>query len=109
MKMPDQSAKLFSMILSLFKSLDSSVQGLQDNSPVQKRHPRSVVKKFSTLLEKAPRQFIPDIVSIVPKLVDPADHTDAASLVLSHVVAPGYELPEQVEVYHFLYVCETSS
>ncbi|KAF3338646.1 MATH domain and coiled-coil domain-containing protein [Carex littledalei] len=102
MKMPDQSAKLFSMILSLFKSLDSSVQGLQDNSPVRKRHPHAIVRKISTLLEKAPRQFIPDIVSIVPKLVDPADHTDAASLVLSQVAAPGYELPEQHEMFNAL-------
>ncbi|XP_078175543.1 uncharacterized protein LOC144569194 [Carex rostrata] len=83
--MPDQSAKRFSMIINLIKSLDSSVQGLQDNSPVRKRHPRSVLKKVSTLLEKAPWQFIPDIVSIVPKLVDPADHTTAASLILSQV------------------------
>lgn len=90
--------QLFALILSLLKSLDSSVQGPQDSPTELKRHPRSVIRKISTLLEKAPRHFIPDIISIIPKLVDPADHTYAASLVLSQVASPGYELPEQLEV-----------
>jgi hypothetical protein len=103
--------QLFALILSLLKSLDSSVQGPQDSPSELKSHPHSIVRKISTLLEKAPRHFIPDIICIVPKLVDPADHTYAASLVLSQAAAPGYELPKQLEVRTtiFLFVCETYS
>ncbi|KAJ4765159.1 TRAF-like family protein [Rhynchospora pubera] len=99
-KLPHRSEERFTLILRLLKSLDSSsVQGPQ-SSPIElKRHPHSVVKKISTLLEKAPRNFIPDIISVVPKLVDPADHTYAASLVLSQAARPEYELSEQLEMF----------
>lgn len=58
--------------------------------PEPRRRPQSV-QKISLVLDKAPRHLQPDLIALVPKLVDHSEHQLAACALLDRLQKPDAE------------------
>ena len=47
--------------------------------------PHSDVKQVCWHVAAVPRQYQPDIIMLLPKLLEPADHATAANLLIAHL------------------------
>ncbi|XP_077214729.1 uncharacterized protein LOC143849557 [Tasmannia lanceolata] len=86
-KWPEQSEELLGLIVNSLRTLDSSVP---QGCPEPRRRPQSV-KKIALVLDKAPKHLQPDLVALVPKLVDHSEHPLAACALLDHLQKPDAE------------------
>ncbi|KAJ3679504.1 hypothetical protein LUZ60_017515 [Juncus effusus] len=100
-KWPEQSEELLTLILNSLRALDSTVpssQGQGQPAESRRRAGGSVARKLALVLDKVPRRFLPELVGLVPKLVDgPEEHAAAAELLVDMVGRAGVEA-EDVEL-----------
>ena len=86
-KWPEQSEELLGLIVNSLRALDGAVlQGC----PEPRRRPQSV-QKITLVLDKAPKHLQPDLVALVPKLVEHSEHPLAASALLDRLQKPDAE------------------
>ena len=86
-KWPEQSEELLGLIVNSLKTLDSAVpQGCQD----PRRRPHSA-QKIALVLDRAPKHLQPDLVSLVPKLVEHSEHPLAAYALIERLQKPEAE------------------
>lgn len=86
-KWPEQSEELLGLIVNSLRALDGAVlQGC----PEPKRRPQSA-QKIALVLDKAPKHLQPDLVALVPKLVEHSEHPLAASALLDRLQKPDAE------------------
>ncbi|XP_042453940.1 uncharacterized protein LOC122038319 [Zingiber officinale] len=83
-KWPEQSEELLELIVNSLNTLDSAVP---QGCPEPRRHPQTV-HKIILVLDKAPKHLQPDLIALVPKLVDPSEHSIAACALLDHLRKP---------------------
>lgn len=92
-KWPDQSEELLGLIVNSLKALDCAVP---HGCPEPRKRPKSV-QKVALVLEKAPKKLQPDLIALVPKLVDGSEHSLAACALLDHLqkadAEPSLRLP----------------
>ncbi|CAM0945240.1 unnamed protein product [Alopecurus aequalis] len=92
-KWPDQSEELLELIVNSLKALDCAVP---HGCPEPRRRPKSV-QKIAIVVEKAPKKLQPDLIALVPKLVDGSEHSLAACALLDHLqkadAEPSLRLP----------------
>lgn len=75
------------MIVNSLSALDSAVP---QGCPEPRRRPQSV-QKIALVLDKAPRHLQPDLIALVPKLVDNSEHSLAASVLIDCLQKPEKE------------------
>ncbi|XP_076917013.1 uncharacterized protein LOC143576923 [Bidens hawaiensis] len=80
-KWPEQSEELLGLIVNSLRSLDGAVP---QGCPEPKRRPHSA-QKIALVLGKAPKHLQPDLISLVPKLVDHSEHPLAARALLERL------------------------
>lgn len=84
------------------RALDSAVP---HGCPEPRRRPQSV-QKIALVLEKSPKKLQPDLVALVPKLVDSSEHSLAACALLDHLQKPDTEpslrLPVRFPICHYV-------
>ncbi|XP_076907715.1 uncharacterized protein LOC143564271 [Bidens hawaiensis] len=80
-KWPEQSEELLGLIVNSLRSLDGAVP---QGCPEPKRRPHSA-QKIALVLDKAPKHLQPDLISLVPKLVDHSEHPLAACALLERL------------------------
>ncbi|KAL6899599.1 hypothetical protein ACP4OV_006257 [Aristida adscensionis] len=83
-KWPEQSEELLGLIVNSLRALDSAVP---HGCPEPRRRPQAV-QKIALVLEKAPKQLQPDLIALVPKLIDGSEHSLAACALLDHLKKP---------------------
>lgn len=83
-KWPEQSEELLRLIVNSLNTLDSIVP---QGCPETRRHTETI-QKIILVLDKAPKHLQPDLVALVPKLVDPSEHSVAACALLDHLHKP---------------------
>ncbi|XP_074592183.1 uncharacterized protein LOC141847974 [Curcuma longa] len=83
-KWPEQSEELLRLIVNSLNTLDSIVP---QGCPETRRHTETI-QKIILVLNKAPKHLQPDLVALVPKLVDPSEHSVAACALLDHLHKP---------------------
>ncbi|XP_039117979.1 uncharacterized protein LOC120253823 [Dioscorea cayenensis subsp. rotundata] len=86
-KWPEQSEELLGLIVNSLRALDSAVP---QGCPEPKRRPESV-QKIALVLDKAPKHLQPDLVALVPKLIDQSEHSLAACALLDRLQKPDAE------------------
>lgn len=86
-KWPEQSEELLGLIVNSLRALDNAVP---QGCPEPRRRPQSV-QKISLVLDKAPRHLQPDLIALVPKLVDHSEHPLAACALLDRLQKPDAE------------------
>ncbi|MQL85323.1 hypothetical protein Taro_017837 [Colocasia esculenta] len=86
-KWPEQSEELLGLIVNSLSALDNAVP---QGCPEPRRRPQSV-QKISLVLDKAPKRLQPDLVALVPKLVDHSEHSLAACALLDRLQKPDAE------------------
>ena len=100
-KWPEQSEELLGLIVNSLSTLDSAVP---QGCPEPRRRPQSV-HKIALVLEKAPRHLQPDLISLVPKLVDSSEHSLAATILIDCLENQDKEsvpwLPVFLKFFHF--------
>ncbi|KAG8060322.1 hypothetical protein GUJ93_ZPchr0002g26382 [Zizania palustris] len=98
MKWPEQSEELLGLIVNSLRALDSAVpHGCRE----QRRRPQSV-QKIALVLQKAPKKLQPDLVALVPKLVDSSEHSLAACALLDHLQKTDTEPSLRLPVFNAL-------
>uniref|UniRef100_A0A0E0K2C4 MATH domain-containing protein n=1 Tax=Oryza punctata TaxID=4537 RepID=A0A0E0K2C4_ORYPU len=97
-KWPEQSEELLGLIVSSLRALDSAVP---HGCPEPRRRPQSI-QKIALVLEKAPKKLQPDLVALVPKLVDSSEHSLAACALLDHLQKPDTEPSLRLPVFNAL-------
>ncbi|KAL2548674.1 TRAF-like family protein [Forsythia ovata] len=104
-KWPEQSEELLGLIVNSLRALDGAVlQGC----PEPKRRPQSA-QKIALVLDKAPKHLQPDLVALVPKLVEHSEHPLAASALLDRLQKPDAEPALRLPVFGALSQLECSS
>ncbi|CAI9772917.1 unnamed protein product [Fraxinus pennsylvanica] len=104
-KWPEQSEELLGLIVNSLRALDGAVlQGC----PEPKRRPQSA-QKIALVLDKAPQHLQPDLVALVPKLVEHSEHPLAASALLDRLQKPNAEPLLRLPVFGALSQLECSS
>ncbi|CAM6084873.1 unnamed protein product [Calypogeia fissa] len=92
-KWPEQSDELLGLIVNSLRALDGAVP---QGCPEPRRRPQSA-QKIALVLEKAPKHLQPDLIALVPKLVDLSEHSLAAHALLERLqkpdAEPGLRLP----------------
>lgn len=92
-KWPDQSEELLELIVNSLRALDSAVP---QGCPEPRRRPQSA-QKIAIVLDKAPKHLQPDLVALVPKLVEHSEHSIAACALLDRLqktdAEPALRLP----------------
>ncbi|XP_044472461.1 uncharacterized protein LOC123201075 [Mangifera indica] len=86
-KWPEQSEELLGLIVNSLRALDGAVP---QGCPEPRRHPQSA-QKISLVLDKAPKHLQPDLVALVPKLVEHSEHPLAACALLERLRKPDAE------------------
>ncbi|KAH7443293.1 hypothetical protein KP509_02G028800 [Ceratopteris richardii] len=86
-KWPEQSDELLGLIVNSLRALDGAVP---QGCPEPRRRPQSA-QKIALVLEKAPKHLQPDLISLVPKLVDVTEHSLAADVLLDRIRHPDAE------------------
>lgn len=80
-KCPEQSDELLRLIVNSLRALDGAVpQGCLE----PRRRPESA-QKIAFVLERSPKHLQPDLISLVPKLVDASEHSLAAYALLNQL------------------------
>ncbi|MCL7025321.1 hypothetical protein MKW94_025380 [Papaver nudicaule] len=89
-KWPEQSEELLGLIVNSLRALDGTVP---QGCPEPKRKPHSA-RKIALVLDKAPKHLQPDLVGLVPKLVDHSEHAIAARSLIDRLhAAPALRIP----------------
>jgi hypothetical protein len=86
-KWPEQSDELLGLIVNSLRALDGAVP---QGCPEPRRRPQSA-QKIALVLEKAPKHLQPDLIALVPKLVDLSEHSLAATSLLERLQKPDAE------------------
>lgn len=86
-KWPEQSEELLGLIVNSLRALDGAVpQGSRE----PRRRPQSA-QKIALVLDKAPKHLQPDLVALVPRLVENSEHPIAACSLLDRLQKPDAE------------------
>ncbi|KAH7433467.1 hypothetical protein KP509_07G070900 [Ceratopteris richardii] len=104
-KWPGQSDELLGLIVNSLKALDGAVP---QGCPEPRRRPQSA-QKIAVVLERAPNHLQPDLIALVPKLVDASEHAQAVDVLLDRLRQPGAEPALQLPVFGALSQLEVSS
>lgn len=75
------------MIVNSLRALDGAVP---QGCPEPRRRPQSA-QKISLVLDKAPKHLQPDLVALVPKLVEHSEHPLAAFALIERLQKPDAE------------------
>ncbi|CAL9091809.1 unnamed protein product [Musa acuminata var. zebrina] len=94
-KWPEQSEELLGLIINSLRALDSAVP---QGCPEPRRRPQTV-QKIILVLDKAPKHLLPDLIALVPKLIDPSEHSLAACTLLDRLQKPDAEPSLQLSVF----------
>ncbi|KAL0327413.1 UNVERIFIED_CONTAM: hypothetical protein Sangu_1819300 [Sesamum angustifolium] len=86
-KWPEQSEELLGLIVNSLRALDGAVP---EGCPEPRRRPQSA-QKITLVLDKAPKHLQPDLVALVPKLVEHSEHPLAACALLDRLQKPEAE------------------
>ncbi|XP_031377556.1 uncharacterized protein LOC116192981 isoform X2 [Punica granatum] len=86
-KWPEQSEELLGLIVNSLRALDGAVP---QGCPEPRRRPQSA-QKIALVLDKAPKHLRRDLVTLVPKLVEHAEHPLAAHVLLQRIQKPDAE------------------
>ncbi|XP_043699608.1 uncharacterized protein LOC122650289 isoform X2 [Telopea speciosissima] len=86
-KCPEQSEELLELIVNSLRTIDGAVP---QGGPEPRRRPQSA-QKIALVIDKAPKHLQPDLVSLVPKLVDQSEHPLAACALLDRLQKPDAE------------------
>ncbi|XP_058002081.1 uncharacterized protein LOC110654018 isoform X2 [Hevea brasiliensis] len=86
-KWPEQSEELLGLIVNSLRALDGAVPQC---CPEPRRRPQSA-QKIALVLDKAPKHLQPDLVALVPKLVEHSEHPLAACALLERLQKPDAE------------------
>ncbi|KAK6786300.1 hypothetical protein RDI58_014825 [Solanum bulbocastanum] len=104
-KWPEQSEELLGLIVNSLRALDGAVP---QGCPEPRRRPQSA-EKIALVLDKAPKHLQPDLVSLVPKLVEHSEHPLAAYALLERLQKPDAEPALMIPVFGALGQLECSS
>ncbi|XP_075506249.1 LOW QUALITY PROTEIN: uncharacterized protein LOC142543108 [Primulina tabacum] len=102
---PQQSEELLGLIVNSLRALDGAVP---QGCPEPRRRPQSA-RKITLVLDKAPKHLQPDLVALVPKLVEHSEHPLAASALLDRLKKPDAEPGLRLPVFEALSQLECSS
>ncbi|KAJ4958148.1 hypothetical protein NE237_025259 [Protea cynaroides] len=86
-KRPEQSEELLELIVKSLRTIDGAVP---QGGPEPRRRPQSA-QKIALVIDKAPKHLQPDLVALVPKLVDHSEHPLAACALLDRLQKPDAE------------------
>lgn len=86
-KWPEQSEELLGLIINSLRALDGAVP---QGCPEPRRRPQSA-SKIALVLDRAPKHLQPDLVALVPKLVEQSEHPLAAFALLERLQKPDAE------------------
>lgn len=91
--------------MNSLRALDGAVP---QGCPEPRRRPQSA-QKISLVLDKAPKHLQPDLVALVPKLVEHSEHPLAACALLDRLQKPDAEpsLRLPVRLFHLFYCLST--
>ncbi|XP_024360999.1 uncharacterized protein [Physcomitrium patens] len=104
-KWPEQSDELLGLIVNSLRALEGAVpQGV----PEPRRRPQSA-QKIALVLEKAPKHLQPDLIALVPKLVDLSEHSLVAYSLLERLQRPDAEPALRLPMLGALSQLEVSS
>ncbi|KAF3683562.1 putative calcium uptake protein 1, mitochondrial-like [Capsicum annuum] len=104
-KWPEQSEELLGLIVNSLRALDGAVP---QGCPEPRRRPQSA-QKIALVLDKAPKHLQPDLVALVPKLVEHSEHPLAAYALLERLQKPDAEPALMIPVFGALGQLECSS
>uniref|UniRef100_A0A5B6Z2T5 MATH domain-containing protein n=1 Tax=Davidia involucrata TaxID=16924 RepID=A0A5B6Z2T5_DAVIN len=104
-KWPEQSEELLGLIVNSLRALDGAVP---QGCPEPRRRPQSA-QKIALVLDKAPKHLQPDLVALVPKLVEHSEHPLAACALLDRLQKPDAEAALRLPVFGALSQLECSS
>uniref|UniRef100_A0A7N0T9N2 MATH domain-containing protein n=1 Tax=Kalanchoe fedtschenkoi TaxID=63787 RepID=A0A7N0T9N2_KALFE len=86
-KWPEQSEELLGLIVNSLRTLDGAIPQC---CPEPKRRPKSA-QKIALVLDKAPKHLQPDLVALVPRLVEQSEQPLAARALLDRLQKPDAE------------------
>ncbi|KAL6985250.1 hypothetical protein U1Q18_018628 [Sarracenia purpurea var. burkii] len=104
-KWPEQSEELLGLIVNSLRALDGAVP---QGCPEPRRMPQSA-QKIALVLDKAPKRLQPDLVALVPKLVEHSEHPLVACALLDRLRRPDAEPALRVPVFGALGQLECST
>ncbi|KAK6162064.1 hypothetical protein DH2020_001905 [Rehmannia glutinosa] len=104
-KWPEQSEELLGLIVNSLRALDGAVP---QGCPEPRRRPQSA-QKIALVLDKAPKHLQPDLVALVPKLVEHSEHSLAACALMDRLQKPDAEPALRLPVFGALSQLECSS
>ncbi|XP_065850485.1 uncharacterized protein [Euphorbia lathyris] len=104
-KWPEQSEELLGLIVNSLRALDGAVP---QGCPEPRRRPQSA-QKIALVLDKAPKHLQPDLVALVPKLVEHSEHPLAASALIERLQKPDAEPDLRIPVFGALSQLECGS
>ncbi|KAB2080230.1 hypothetical protein ES319_A05G057300v1 [Gossypium barbadense] len=104
-KWPEQSEELLGLIINSLRALDGAVP---QGCPEPRRRPQSA-QKITLVLDKAPKHLQPDLVALVPKLVEHSEHPLAAYALLERLQKPDAEPAFRIPVFGALSQLECGS
>ncbi|CAI9092678.1 OLC1v1027990C1 [Oldenlandia corymbosa var. corymbosa] len=104
-KWPEQSEELLGLIVNSLRALDGAVP---QGCPEPRRRPQSA-QKIALVLDKAPKHLQPDLVSLVPKLVEHSEHPLVACALLDRLQKPDAEPSLRLPVFGALSQLECNS
>ncbi|GAB4854597.1 hypothetical protein Ancab_023179 [Ancistrocladus abbreviatus] len=104
-KCPEQSEELLGLIVNSLRALDGAVP---QGCPEPRRRPQSA-QKIALVLDKAPKHLQPDLVALVPKLVEHSEHPLAAAALLQRLQKADAEPALRIPVFGALSQLECST
>ncbi|KAJ8751666.1 hypothetical protein K2173_025825 [Erythroxylum novogranatense] len=104
-KWPQQSEELLGLIVNSLRALDGAVP---QRCPEPRRRPQSA-QKIALVLDKAPKHLQPDLVALVPKLVEHSEHPLAACALLERLKKPDAEPALRIPAFGALSQLECDS
>ncbi|XP_047326360.1 uncharacterized protein LOC124930036 [Impatiens glandulifera] len=104
-KWPEQSEELLGLIVNSLRALDGVVP---QGCPEPKRRPQSA-QKIALVLDKAPKHLQPDLVALVPKLVEHSEHPLAACALMERLQKSDAEPSLRIPVFGALNQLECST
>eukprot|EP00850_Spirogloea_muscicola_P017601 SM000153S01590 [mRNA] locus=s153:33191:42651:- [translate_table: standard] len=91
MKWPEQAEELLMLIVESLRALESMVPAVQAAQPEPPRRRPHSAQRMAMVLEHAPSPLQPQLLSLVPRLVDVSEHPLAAQVLLERMNAPEAE------------------
>ncbi|WOK94203.1 hypothetical protein Cni_G02905 [Canna indica] len=104
-KWPEQSEELLGLIVNSLSALDSAVPR---GCPEPRRRPQTV-QKIILVLDKAPNHLQPNLIALVPKLIDSSEHSLAACALLDRMQKPDADPSLRLLVFDVLCQLEFGS